>query len=1023
MRNKQRINLAIIAIVPLLLLSLITATANNTNSQYKNNQKLNSATSASNYTIEDIEIGLDYVNNFSGAIVNDGTNDVLYMWGGNNNGQLGNGSTTPSPIPQAIDIDGSGSAFDEGQLSNLTCGDVFTGIVVNDPTNGDTLYTWGRNDFGQLGLGISTPFVKSPTKVNEPDPAINIIELVFSTTSSGAIIDNNGTDEVYTWGDNTYNQLGYEGGMLFSNPTQVVIEEPYDNISNLVNTQDQMMVIIENGSDNYLLGWGEDYFGQFGIGDSAETIFTTPELIDVNTITGIDGTIRNLTGDFATKGLVIDDGTNDHIFTAGKNNFGQLGFDGGADAQSTTWQEIPTVPLASNSVTTLNMNFVNSSCGVINNQYLYVWGSNLNGCLGLGSSANAEIKTPTLVDTGTLEGEISEVSTGGNSMLILTDDGVNQRMYATGHNPDDSLGLNSGISNYSSLQLTLIQSYNPVVDSTETTDVVNIGNDTATIEYYFDMNGAIAESVKLTDESNTTIQTDTTLDIDADGILSGFFIINDLTAGTNYTYNLVVDYQRPSIETTFSDSKVVTFTTDSGAIEIIEPSLTITNLPATSTTTSADFEVAVAPGTDSTLTPFTFVDYTVKNSGGHEVPSEQITNVGTTYTISGLAINQSFVNWTVETTWRSTTDGDISVKTRIPRFSTLPATIINPTVGNINLKSTTETTARFNITLNKGVTSNGNEWNVLNYVVYDEAGNPYPSELVNPGIINQNFIISGLDFDTDYSNWSLEINWISDFASDGPIQTTTDIPDFATIPYEIIAPTVTIELSNKTATSATFTQEITDYGQTSDSSAWLYSGEFNVYDGTTLLSDVTTETDGSFTINNLNPDTIYDSINVKSTFTNPNESDLKVTTNIDSFQTESVVAVDPTTTITFLSSKKTTATFEVVTNGGMAPSGKEWEVVSYEITDGSTIIPSENIINNGDGTWTIINLTKNTDYSLYTVEIVYADANDPTTTFAGEPIVINDFSTASSLKQYIELGAIVVITIILILVVVFIVIT
>jgi alpha-tubulin suppressor-like RCC1 family protein len=77
------------------------------------------------------------------------SDDKAYCWGRNSNGQLGNNSTTDSSIPVAV--------YTSGVLNGKTIKQIFAGTfhtctVASD----DRIYCWGRNDFGQLGNNSTT---------------------------------------------------------------------------------------------------------------------------------------------------------------------------------------------------------------------------------------------------------------------------------------------------------------------------------------------------------------------------------------------------------------------------------------------------------------------------------------------------------------------------------------------------------------------------------------------------------------------------------------------------------------------------------------------------------------------------------------------------------------------------------------------------------------------------------------------------------------------------------------------------
>lgn len=1020
MKKNKMIKTTLLFLLPICLIGLIPQNSNLQQSLSKNKQL---KTSADNYTVEQIELGNNLNNNYGGAIINDGTNDVLYMWGDNTYGQLGTGDKLKSTIPVAIDINGNNDPYDEGQLNNLTLSWYSTGIVVNDPVEGDLLYTWGMDRDGELGNGPSLGDSLKPQLI--PAAAkITIKALDFNQDVSAAIVNYNGHDDVYTWGNGGNHSLG--NGIPTTDlqtPEKIDLGIEYDSIELLANNGLQMFVTTKSATQgDKLIGWGLNNSGQFGNGTTNEAL--SPIEIDFEAETGISGEISLIGGDTNSSGIVISDGTNDHLFVTGSNSTAQLGLNLPVDEDVLIWTEVrPDLSIPNKQITSLTMDFIGSSACVINNQ-LYAWGNNTNGQLGLGNRANSIITEPTLVDTTMIDGTLT-ITSGGSSFFVLANNGSNQIVYGAGNNKNNQLAIASNdLTNYPSLTKTMIQSYNPEIIS-DYTEVSNINDTEAKINYFFPTNGANPTEVRLLDSDNTVINTNETPFVDENGYLSGNFQLTGLNPGADYLYQIEVDYLRLEAGRTSTNSVDINFTTtNSSATEIVNPTVTITNNSINNTTSSAEFIVTATPGNDSVGTAWNYESYQLYDSGNNQINQSQITNNGDgSYTVNGLTTNTSYNNWSLTTNWSSTTDGTLEIDSNLPAFATAKATVVDPTIGAINFINSTATTAKFDITLNSGVTSNGNDWVISSYTVYDENSNPYPSDLITPGIINNNFYLRGLSPNTSYSAWSLTINWVSDYNGDEDVATTMTIPDFATSSYKVIEPTVAITIDDITATSVTLTQTISDYGQTSDGSSWIYNDSFKVYDGTNELTNLTNNPDGSFTINGLTPETTYDSLSVKTTFTNPNEDDLIITTNVESFTTDQVVVVDPTTKITFVSSKKTTATFRVEFDSGVAPSGQPWIITNYQVSDGSSTVPSENIIDNGNGTFTINNLTKNTDYSLYTVEITYSDSANPTVTTTSDPIVIDTFGTASSLKQYLELGAVVIIIVILVVVVIFVVLT
>ncbi|MCW1933121.1 hypothetical protein OKW52_12860 [Pararhodobacter zhoushanensis] len=71
---------------------------------------------------------------------------AVWCWGWNIHGQLGDGTTTDSAVPVAV----QGLT---GEVVALTLGDLFSCALMAD----GTANCWGSNDRGQLGVGTTAP--------------------------------------------------------------------------------------------------------------------------------------------------------------------------------------------------------------------------------------------------------------------------------------------------------------------------------------------------------------------------------------------------------------------------------------------------------------------------------------------------------------------------------------------------------------------------------------------------------------------------------------------------------------------------------------------------------------------------------------------------------------------------------------------------------------------------------------------------------------------------------------------------
>jgi len=113
----------------------------------------------------------------------------VYCWGGNEHGQLGNGSTSDSATPVASPT---------RNINYVTAGDYHTCALAA----GGQVLCWGGNRYGQLGNG-STTDSSSPVEVKGfGDVPLQIVAGEIHT----CVLAQNGI--VWCWGDNSEGQLG-----------------------------------------------------------------------------------------------------------------------------------------------------------------------------------------------------------------------------------------------------------------------------------------------------------------------------------------------------------------------------------------------------------------------------------------------------------------------------------------------------------------------------------------------------------------------------------------------------------------------------------------------------------------------------------------------------------------------------------------------------------------------------------------------------------------------------------------------
>lgn len=130
-------------------------------------------------------------------------NGTVSAWGSNSEGQLGNGTTTPRATAALVMVNVT------TPLQNVTAVAAGCNFSMALTTDG-TVWAWGSNDDGQLGDG-STTDRWSPVQVTRTGPATldGVRAIAAGDTWSGAVDDDG---KLWTWGDNASNQLGRNTG-------------------------------------------------------------------------------------------------------------------------------------------------------------------------------------------------------------------------------------------------------------------------------------------------------------------------------------------------------------------------------------------------------------------------------------------------------------------------------------------------------------------------------------------------------------------------------------------------------------------------------------------------------------------------------------------------------------------------------------------------------------------------------------------------------------------------------------------
>jgi alpha-tubulin suppressor-like RCC1 family protein len=197
--------------------------------------------------------GTTWSNIFAGkttvfAIKTDGT---LWSWGYNEYGALGQNDRIYYSSP--VQIPGTTWSKDRKKMSASPRG------VAAIKTDG-TLWTWGTNNSGHLGLNQTSTRYSSPVQV----PGTTWSEVQMYNTTTGAL-KTDGT--LWAWGTNWHGGLGQNDRTQYSSPVQV----PGTNWSAVFNNQGSNPGLAGLKTDGTLWSWGYNESGALGLNQSQGT--------------------------------------------------------------------------------------------------------------------------------------------------------------------------------------------------------------------------------------------------------------------------------------------------------------------------------------------------------------------------------------------------------------------------------------------------------------------------------------------------------------------------------------------------------------------------------------------------------------------------------------------------------------------------------------------------------------------------------------------------------------------------------
>ena len=322
------------------------------------------------------------------------TGGVL-CWGYNDDGQLGDNTTSRRFAPVAV------SGLSSG-VTAITAGDLHTCALIS----ASSVMCWGNNSHGELGNGTLTNRTM-PVAVNGLSSGVTIVATGVDHTCAITSIGG-----ISCWGHNGTGELG--DGTITDRATPAAVNGLSNRVTAIAAGDAHTCALSNHGAVSC---WGANWYGELGDGTNINR--TTPV-----TVSGLSsGVVAIAAGDFHTCALTSAGG----VLCWGHNGYGELG-----DGTNTDHATPVAMSGLKSGVTAIAAGH-GATCALTRTGGALCWGINGHGELGDGTTTSRN--TPVAV-SGLSSGVIA-VAVGYGHTCALTNTGS---MMCWGWNSSGQLG-------------------------------------------------------------------------------------------------------------------------------------------------------------------------------------------------------------------------------------------------------------------------------------------------------------------------------------------------------------------------------------------------------------------------------------------------------------------------------------------------------------------------------------------------------------------------------------------------------
>lgn len=362
-----------------------------------------------------------------------------YVWGENSGGHTDTLENAFTYTSEPRLLSASPSKFNLGgdEIMSMVGGQNHSMIL----TKSGAVFTYGDNTYGQLGTG-DTRSIDSPTSITTAFEG-KVVQIAALGNHSLALTEDG---RIYSWGQNNHGQVGngrIGDGYDVLSPIDITNSLGLPAGTQVIEVYAAWESSFALTNDGRIFAWGANNQGQLATGDIGDKSLPTEVTFP------FDGKMIKLATDSHVLALT-DTG---HLYSWGYNDHGQADAGQGGDMNILRPIEITDYMQLSDGVEIEAIGAAsNASMVLLSDNTSWVWGQNVDGNLGTGGSREQQPLTHVTWLAG--NDDITQFATGYYSAIALTESG---RVYVWGRNSDGQLGLGHRRNVYTPAELTALR--------------------------------------------------------------------------------------------------------------------------------------------------------------------------------------------------------------------------------------------------------------------------------------------------------------------------------------------------------------------------------------------------------------------------------------------------------------------------------------------------------------------------------------------------------------------------------------